>query len=89
MGFWKNLFSFGKKEEVEEVVGRFEVVSAINNEDGTVSVELDWDDAFIAYLRANGYQGSEENIIHRYVAEVHKNQMQELEDVIDEKGDYV
>lgn len=34
-----------------------------------VKVELDWNDAFVAYLRANGYAGvDEDQIVQKYIA---------------------
>lgn len=46
-------------------------IRGINQDDRGIKIELDWNDAFVKYLREHGYTGAnDEAIVHRYVAEV-------------------
>ena len=55
----------GKKEPFVKIVGILEEAN------GKIRLELDWDDAFIQHLKANGYTGVDDSaIIQRYIAEL-------------------
>lgn len=55
----------GKNEPYVKIVGILE------ERDGRIRLELDWDDGFIKHLKSNGYTGVDDNaIIQRYIAEL-------------------
>lgn len=71
MGFWKNLFK--KKSELtpEELAQKnsnepwVKIVGQANDPKKGVEIELDWNDAFVVYLKRNGYNGVDDKAIVR------------------------
>lgn len=50
-----------------------EVMSDKVDEDGRIEIQLDWNDAFIHYLRMNGFRGAnEEVLVHTWLAALEK-----------------
>lgn len=44
-----------------------------------IQIELDWNDAFVVYLRNNGYTGSsDEAIVQKWLAHLYKHLMEEM-----------
>lgn len=45
-----------------------------DDETGQIKVNMDWDDAFVSYLKRNGFTGAtEDSIVHKYVATMYQN----------------
>jgi hypothetical protein len=58
----------------EKQTPKLEVVHSDITEDGQVKLKLEWNDAFIRMLQANGFQGdSEDDLIQNYLHQVTKN----------------
>jgi hypothetical protein len=54
-----------------------------------VETKLDWNDAFIADLRASGFTGAnDEQIIQQYLVILSKNMASKMDDESDKKGDF-
>jgi hypothetical protein len=65
----------------ERVEPRLEMVHGRVNADGTISVKLDWNDAFIRMLREQGFEANnEDELIRQYLAKITRR----LEHEIDE-----
>lgn len=62
-------------------------VKAIGQEKDNIKIELDWNDAFVKYLKDNGFTGSnDEEIVHRYIAIMYRQLIDETNTT---DGDYV
>ena len=63
------------EEEIPEGTGNL-TIKAITHDDqtGKVTVDMDWDNEFVEYLKRNGFTGAtEESIVHKYVATLFQN----------------
>lgn len=50
-----------------------DVTSEVIHEDGRFEIEMDWNDAFIKYLRQHGFRGANEEIlVQQWLASIHK-----------------
>lgn len=82
MSFFKrimNLFSDGKKPAEEPRVewksGSYDPVMGL-------SMELDWNDEFVMFLRQNGYTGSsDEDIVQQWLSVIAKQQAENMKDI--------
>lgn len=82
---FRDWLPWAKKEEVEVVEPTVEDMKDSNEPwidikgkpvGDQIHLEADWNDAFIEHLRNNGYTGaSDEAIVQRYIAEMHKQLM--------------
>jgi hypothetical protein len=46
-----------------------------------IKIELDWNDAFVTYLKNNGYSGvDDETIVQKWVAHMYKHVMENMND---------
>ncbi|MNC24562.1 hypothetical protein D3C75_726180 [compost metagenome] len=64
-------------EEVEEGTGNL-TIRAISYDDdtGQIKIDMDWDEAFVEYLKRNGFNGAtEESIVHKYVATLYQGML--------------
>ena len=53
---------------------------SINPEKG-IKIELDWNDAFVKYLKANGYNGSdEETVVGKWLVHLYKHLADKMTD---------
>ena len=44
-----------------------------------LQIELDWNDAFVEYLRANGFSGSsDESIVQKWLAQLYQHLIEEV-----------
>jgi hypothetical protein len=60
---------FRKKLKRKEPLVR--LLSTGTNSAGDITIELDWNDAFVAMLRGNGYVGaSDDDVVKRWVSEM-------------------
>lgn len=51
-----------------------DVKGVLNQDDGQIQLQLDWNDAFVEQLRKQGFTGSsEEQIVQKYVAVMHQH----------------
>lgn len=65
------------KTTENETTGEINVHGKIND-NGQIELKIDWDDSFIAELKANGYNGANEDvIIQMYLATLHRRLMEE------------
>ena len=52
-----------------------------------IKIELDWNDAFVTYLRRNGYTGSsEETIVQKWLAHLYQHLIEKMNP--DKRGDF-
>lgn len=77
-----NIFKkfFNKKQKEQTTKGKFEIKSAYY-ENGQIIVETDWDDEFIEVLKQNGYTGSDEQIIQKYMVYLNKQVLLEMGEI--------
>lgn len=60
---------FHKKLKRKEPLVR--LISTGTNRDGDITIELDWNDAFVTMLRGNGYVGAaDDDVVKRWVSEM-------------------
>ena len=66
----KKLFS-KKKKKTGKHEPYIKILGLLEQSDGRIRLELDWDDAFITHLKSQGYTGVDDNaLIQRYIAEL-------------------
>lgn len=53
------------------------VKEIVDQGNGQLKLDIDWNDAFVNYLKQSGYTGTEDQIIHKYIALVHKRLMED------------
>lgn len=75
--FFSKLFKRNKPLDVKDAKGEFKAISTVY-EDGQIILETDWDNDFIEYLRSNGYNGSDEQIIQKHLVLLNKEILQEM-----------
>lgn len=74
----KKLFS-GKKASNGRNEPYVKITGILQEADGRIRLELDWDDKFITHLKSNGYTGVDDTaIIQRYIAELTANITSEM-----------
>lgn len=60
-----------EKERLAKIEPSVILKGLIQQPDGTIKIELDWDDEFITHLKKNGYTGADDNaIIQKYILEL-------------------
>lgn len=84
MNFWP----FSKKpdelpvveEDIEENTGTLTInAMTYDEEHERIRVEMDWDEAFVNYLKRHGYTGTtDEAIVQKYVASLYRNVMDDM-----------
>lgn len=61
----------------DELVGGIDVSGRVR-ENGQIELKIDWNDEFIKELKANGYNGANEDvIIQQYLATLHRRLMED------------
>lgn len=65
-----------------------EVLGTVQTEDG-LRIELDWNDAFVEYLKANGIAGiDEDQVIQRYITYLLRDMTERMSEEAPEDSDY-
>jgi len=68
---WFKKFFSKKTKKSDGKEPYVKITGLLEQSDGRIRLELDWDDAFIRHLKTNGYTGVDDNaIIQRYIAEL-------------------
>lgn len=77
--FWKRKAPNSELEKKNSNEPWVQVVGEHIDPKRGLQIELDWNDAFVTYLRSNGYNGSSDDaIVQKWVAHLYKHLMTEL-----------
>ena len=78
--FFKKFHPVPEEPKSETVVesGGFIHIEGAPMSNGRIELTMDWDDEFIKYLRANGFNGTtDENVVQQYIAVMHRQLLNE------------
>jgi len=80
---------FKKKDTITSNEPYIKIIGDSIDPDRGLELTLDWNDAFIAYLRANGYHGtSEESIIQQWLGKLYADMQQKIQDKLNISSDF-
>lgn len=80
---------FKKKDTITSNEPYIKIIGDSIDPDRGLELTLDWNDAFIVYLRANGYYGtSEESIIQQWLGNLYADMQQRIQDNLNISSDY-